>query len=364
VPVLTQQTYSDFDMATVPAAANESAPRAGFWCDECNLLLSDAKILALHRQGGKHRKRVLRLSASQGDQPSAVGVTSDDYSTDVGAIVVPAKLVGSVRSALDGRKWTKRGTHVTHFGGPAATGGPAQKAVHVTAQAATIFNSSEPELRRHIPESMQALLASQQATWVPRLRVGSKECLQGDRPSGGGGSLGRKRQRAEAASAAACGDASRPCIAAAAVGCSDGRPLRPLPEALEPRLNAALPSFADRGTPSGGFRFVELFAGIGGFRVGLESTGGRCTFTSEIDGEARATYANNFPPARGHRHVMAGDITEVEESAVGAHELLTAGFPCQSFSKAGMQRGLQDGRTGALFFEVQAPRSILLLLLL
>jgi site-specific DNA-cytosine methylase len=118
-------------------------------------------------------------------------------------------------------------------------------------------------------------------------------------------------------------------------------------------------STAAEGTAEPAFRFAELFAGMGGFRLGLDPLGGRCVFASEIDPFAAATYERNFGEA------PFGDIVEVPTEAVPAHDVLTAGFPCQSFSRAGEQRGLQDDR-GDLFFEIvrlaraRRPRALLL----
>ncbi|EOD38823.1 hypothetical protein EMIHUDRAFT_56747, partial [Emiliania huxleyi CCMP1516] len=102
-------------------------------------------------------------------------------------------------------------------------------------------------------------------------------------------------------------------------------------------------------------RYAELFAGVGGFRLALDGLGGRCVFASEIDPCAAATYERNFGDA------PLGDITEVPDEDLPAHDLLTAGFPCQSFSRSGEQRGLGDAR-GDLFFEIVrvAPAALLL----
>ncbi|EDY84491.1 DNA-cytosine methyltransferase superfamily [Verrucomicrobiia bacterium DG1235] len=93
------------------------------------------------------------------------------------------------------------------------------------------------------------------------------------------------------------------------------------------------------------FRFIDLFAGIGGFRIGLERLGGECVFSSEIDRHAAATYERNF----GHK--PAGDITKIDASEVPDHEVICGGFPCQPFSVSGKQLGFEDAR-GTLFFEV------------
>ena len=93
------------------------------------------------------------------------------------------------------------------------------------------------------------------------------------------------------------------------------------------------------------FRFVDLFAGIGGFRLGFEAAGGACAFSSEIDPAARATYAANFGEE------PAGDVTEIAAADVPAHDVLLAGFPCQPFSVIGKRKGFGDTR-GTLFFDV------------
>jgi DNA (cytosine-5)-methyltransferase 1 len=82
------------------------------------------------------------------------------------------------------------------------------------------------------------------------------------------------------------------------------------------------------------FRFIDLFAGIGGLRRGFEPLGGECVFTSEWDRYSRKTYLANF----ACDHEFAGDITKVGASDIPAHDLLLAGFPCQPFSIAGVSK--------------------------
>eukprot|EP00928_Gymnodinium_smaydae_P012840 TRINITY_DN1468_c0_g3_i1.p1 TRINITY_DN1468_c0_g3~~TRINITY_DN1468_c0_g3_i1.p1 ORF type:complete len:592 (+),score=75.07 TRINITY_DN1468_c0_g3_i1:233-2008(+) len=96
------------------------------------------------------------------------------------------------------------------------------------------------------------------------------------------------------------------------------------------------------------FRFIELFAGIGGFRVGLETLGGECVFASEMHPTSRLIYQENWPSDMG---VLAGDIRAVPAAEVPEHDLLTAGFPCQPFSNLGEQHGLDDNR-GQLFLHI------------
>lgn len=95
------------------------------------------------------------------------------------------------------------------------------------------------------------------------------------------------------------------------------------------------------------FSFIDLFAGIGGFRLAMEQLGGKCVFSSEIDLNARKTYETNFG------EIPFGDITLEETKSLipDTFDLLCAGFPCQAFSIAGKRGGFEDTR-GTLFFEV------------
>lgn len=110
------------------------------------------------------------------------------------------------------------------------------------------------------------------------------------------------------------------------------------------------------------FTFVDLFAGIGGFRIALEQLGGRCVYASEFDTSAQRTYGMN------HGVVPFGDITlqENKDRIPEGVDVLCAGFPCQPFSLAGLRRGFSDETKGTLFFdlrdiiEAKHPRIILL----
>jgi DNA (cytosine-5)-methyltransferase 1 len=95
----------------------------------------------------------------------------------------------------------------------------------------------------------------------------------------------------------------------------------------------------------GGVKFIDLFAGIGGFRISGEAMGWECAFSSEIDVHARRAYAANFG------HEPSGDITKIEAADIPAHDVLLAGFPCQAFSICGSRKGFEDAR-GTLFFDV------------
>lgn len=94
-----------------------------------------------------------------------------------------------------------------------------------------------------------------------------------------------------------------------------------------------------------GFKFIDLFAGIGGFHQAMMQLNGECVFAAEISPETAATYKDNYGIE------ACFDITKVNPDDIPEHDVLCAGFPCQSFSKAGGRKGFQDAR-GVLFFDI------------
>lgn len=96
----------------------------------------------------------------------------------------------------------------------------------------------------------------------------------------------------------------------------------------------------------GDFKFIDLFAGIGGIRLPFQKLGGECVFTSEWDKHARNTYFANYG------EVPQGDITKINTLDIPEHDILLGGFPCQTFSQAGKKAGFKDTR-GTMFFEIQ-----------
>jgi DNA (cytosine-5)-methyltransferase 1 len=108
--------------------------------------------------------------------------------------------------------------------------------------------------------------------------------------------------------------------------------------------NDSAPFKDNNDNPS--FRFIDLFAGIGGIRMPFQELGGRCVFTSEWDRFAQKTYEANY----GQK--PDGDITQIPASRIPIHDVLLAGFPCQAFSQAGLKQGFSDTR-GTMFFEIQ-----------
>lgn len=105
------------------------------------------------------------------------------------------------------------------------------------------------------------------------------------------------------------------------------------------------------------FTFIDLFAGIGGIRMGFESAGGQCVFTSEWNEWSKRTYQNYFKGS----HKFVGDITKVDADEIPDHDVLLAGFPCQPFSIAGVSKknalgrphGFECTTQGTLFFDIE-----------
>ena len=93
-------------------------------------------------------------------------------------------------------------------------------------------------------------------------------------------------------------------------------------------------------------KFIDLFAGIGGFRIALENHGQECVFTSEIDKYCQEVYEHNFGVK------PFGDITKIEARDIPDFDILAAGFPCQPFSYAGKLEGFNDQTRGTLFFDI------------
>lgn len=135
--------------------------------------------------------------------------------------------------------------------------------------------------------------------------------------------------------------------------------LRNLPVELaeDPELQAFLPikwdvPFPPPANPK--FKFIDLFAGIGGIRLAFQNLGGKCVFTSEWNGFASKTYSANFG------EVPFGDITKIPVNLIPEHDVLTGGFPCQPFSIAGVSKknslgkahGFKDETQGTLFFDI------------
>lgn len=132
-------------------------------------------------------------------------------------------------------------------------------------------------------------------------------------------------------------------------------------QVLEKASSYAQPSLFNRATPAAlpspgrlPFTFIDLFAGIGGFRLGLQRAGGRCVFTSEWDKYSQKTYHSWFGD------IPYGDIRELKPYDIPDHDVLAAGFPCQPFSIAGVSKknslgrahGFKDKTQGTLFFHL------------
>src|SRR5262245_57743040 len=117
----------------------------------------------------------------------------------------------------------------------------------------------------------------------------------------------------------------------------------------------AVPYGSARSAKTDTLRFIDLFCGIGGFRIAFERTASECVFSSDWNEQAQITYAANF----GERPY--GDIYSVPDNAIPPHHILCAGFPCQPFSIAGVSKklslgkkhGFEDREQGNLFFKIQ-----------
>jgi DNA (cytosine-5)-methyltransferase 1 len=109
-------------------------------------------------------------------------------------------------------------------------------------------------------------------------------------------------------------------------------------------MPASVPLFPEYTAPS--FRFIDLFAGIGGFRLAFESVGGACVFSSEWDVHSQKTYFAN------HGDFPKGDIAQIQSSQIPNFDVLLAGFPCQPFSSIGLRQGFLHQTQGTLFYEI------------
>jgi DNA (cytosine-5)-methyltransferase 1 len=139
---------------------------------------------------------------------------------------------------------------------------------------------------------------------------------------------------------------------------------------IEPALREILKSVSRGGSGERTFKFIDLFAGIGGVRIGFEAIGGKCVFTSEWNPWAQKTYLANF----GTDESIQGDIVGYPVEEIPDHDVLLAGFPCQPFSIAGVSKknalgrphGFECTTQGTLFFDVariiaaKRPRAFLL----
>jgi len=104
-------------------------------------------------------------------------------------------------------------------------------------------------------------------------------------------------------------------------------------------------------------KFIDLFAGIGGFHLALHNLGAECVFASEINPYARKTYIHNHSQISPHlfeANNFIGDIKSVDASNIPDFDILCAGFPCQPFSQAGFKKGFEDSKEnrGNLFFDI------------
>eukprot|EP00729_Bicosta_minor_P016071 gene16071-12815_t len=187
-----------------------------------------------------------------------------------------------------------------------------QLAVHLSAEGAACMQNAGRAAE--IPQGLQALIDHGTCVWHGGLRVESLSCRGNQRDVG-----------------------FTPTPAAQPVSSGSTAPSTSTP---------TMPPTPRQGQAS--FRFCELFAGIGGFRLGLEPLGGTCVFASELELSVRRLYEAAFNHGCDE---MDGDISHIPTARMPQFDLLTAGFPCQSWSVEGNMAGFGDPR-GALFFEI------------
>lgn len=156
----------------------------------------------------------------------------------------------------------------------------------------------------------------------------------------------------------AVADAARRLLADLRAKCGDGSALPKDQQkeyaALVAWAEAMLPAKSEDALPLSGMKFVDLFAGIGGFHVALKRQGAQCVAAVERDKHAAATYRANH----GDKFPLFGDIRDVHAHALPDFDILCGGFPCQSFSIAGNQEGYAHPEKGGLFFEAMRIAAI------
>ena len=104
------------------------------------------------------------------------------------------------------------------------------------------------------------------------------------------------------------------------------------------KLNSFLNTNVDYNEAKNKITFIDLFAGIGGIRLGFEDADCECVFSSEWDEYAQKTYSANFG------EIPYGDITKINPTSIPKFDILCGGFPCQPFSQAGLKKGFDDTR--------------------
>ena len=240
------------------------------------------------------------------------------YECAAGRLVAPPRLTKRVKTALESQRWRKKSEKIARVRATIAGEtrddmlGIALSAAGVHGILAAVAPGAAAEADDRVA-AVVAMIRSGEVYFAPGL------------------------PRAAAAATARCCAPNAAAVAAAEPRASPHAALRDLDDA------------ASRGAKEPRFLFAELFAGIGGFRLGLEAVGGCCVLMAEQDPWCHLTVKRNFAD---DRCIIASDVTQLHAADVPPHHILTAGFPCQSFSSLGARRGLADETNGALIWHV------------
>ena len=247
-----------------------------------------------------------------------LAATSIAYECAAGRLIAPPRLTKRVKTALESQRWRKKSEKIARV---CATidGETRDDMLGIALSAAGVHG-----ILSAVAPGAAAEADKRVATVIAMLRAGDVHFSPG-------------LPRAASAKTARCCAPTAAAVAAAEPPASPRAALRDLDDAEA------------RGASEPRFQFAELFAGIGGFRLGLEAVGGRCMLMAEQDPWCHRTVQRNFADKRC---ILASDVTQLHAADVPVHHILTAGFPCQSFSSLGARRGLADETNGALIWHV------------
>jgi hypothetical protein len=273
-------------------------------------------------------------AAAPEDWVASIGGRTGRRYVPVGALVVPARMTQPIKVALETLDWVKKGfTRIHKYAGVFGADKQPRVAVHVSPVAAAAFDAAAAAAAASAAAAVHQEGGSWSTVLPPQLAALASQLQSGEVRWHSGLRVGDELAEGGLGSQWHLSSSDLKRLAAKAMPEPGG-------------TGATAPAAEAEGGKGGAqFRFIELFAGIGGFRFALEQVGGTCVWASEIGEEERQTYFQNFG------EYPSSDITECPAAGVPSYAMLTAGFPCQSFCQAGLKTGFNDAR-GELFFEV------------